>query len=148
MRDSMIVLDTNVMIDMVLESRPRHSLAVRLGKYLVGNDVCVRMPLHALLEIQAAIAQEKIGARPLRPGSFPMEGQPLRTDLVPIDLRFVERYSDPAIPYLRSGDFPFVAIAKVDVLPLITEDEKQREAAVRAGVAAYSIADYIAHVGA
>ncbi len=58
----------------------------------------------------------------------------LNVVFVPIDEMFVKTYYDESIPHLRAGDYPFVAIAKRDDLPLITEDKAQRNAAIQTGV--------------
>jgi hypothetical protein len=51
-----------------------------------------------------------------------------------------ETYFDPAIPQIRAGDYPFVAIAKRESLRLITADDVQHDAAKRADVSVFRIA--------
>jgi predicted nucleic acid-binding protein len=50
---------------------------------------------------------------------------------------------DPDLPYLPAGDMLFVAMAKKDAEPLITEDRRQLERAREAEVTAFTLAEYL-----
>ena len=148
--DPILVLDTSVIVDMFLEARPRHALAVRLAHDILKHGVKIRLPMHALLEIRSAISSEQLarletGTILFARGVFE-EANPLVLDIIPIDEQFITKYNDPAIPSLRAGDFPFVAIAKVEGIPLVTEDNAQQQACKAAGAQVYSIAEYLAKV--
>jgi predicted nucleic acid-binding protein len=147
-----VVVDTSVIVDIFLADRPRHPEARRLGDYLCRSGTVLRVPMHAVLELKWAVSAE-IGDRIAKkqPIAFNRdigEQNPLRLDPVPIDQAFITTYFDPAIPQIRAGDYPFVAIAKRERLPLITEDDGQYDAAKRAGVIVLKIAEYLAAVGA
>jgi predicted nucleic acid-binding protein len=48
-----------------------------------------------------------------------------------------------AIPYIKAGDHIFLAIAKVDGLPLITSDAKMISVAKRCGVKVFHIKELV-----
>jgi predicted nucleic acid-binding protein len=145
----MIVIDSSVLVDMFVKARPRHAEAYRLREYLYQHKISLREPMHAVLELGSAIRQER------RERQLPVkdwwadnvtQDRPLDLTFVPIDETFLGRYSNPSIPHMRAGDFPFVAIAKCEGLPLITEDTDQRTAALACGVQVFSISEYLTHI--
>jgi predicted nucleic acid-binding protein len=52
-----VVVDTNIMVDMFLASRPRHAESVKLAELLKKRTVY--LPMHGVFEIQSAIRSEK-----------------------------------------------------------------------------------------
>lgn len=70
------------------------------------------------------------------------EDNPFTILPVPIDQRFYEHYRDPTLPYIKAGDFIFLAMAKRDRCPLISEDGKLRNRAREAGVSVFSIDEF------
>jgi len=133
------------MVDIVLTGRPRHAEAERLRLWLKARGIRIRMPMHALFELAAAMRQEKIAAAgaKLRFNPGMTEASPFGTDPIPIDDEFFAKYFEPSLPYLKGGDLIFVAMAKKDEAVLVTEDTKQLKAAKQAGVAAYDISEFL-----
>lgn len=137
-----IVLDTSVLVDIWLTNRARHSDALRLVRLLSNRGIRVATPAHALFELAAAVRQEH------RHGATDQNlhhtaANPLAIDSVVIDDAFFERAYAPDLPYLKGSDMIFMALARVDRLPLITEDEKLLMRSREAGVAAYRISEYL-----
>jgi predicted nucleic acid-binding protein len=64
-------------------------------------------------------------------------------ELIHIDHDFILRYRMAAIPYIKAGDHIFLAIAKVDGLPLITSDAKMISVAKRCGVKVFHIKELV-----
>jgi predicted nucleic acid-binding protein len=140
------LLDTCVMVDIFVRSRARHAKATLLRELIRSRAQKVRFPMHGLFELQSAIQQER------RKGGFQMttavpESDPLAVDAVPIDDAFVARYIDTGLPETRAGDLVFLSMAKKDALDLVTEDMGLYRNAKLAGVAVFTIDEYLAARG-
>ena len=137
-----LILDTSVIIDIVLESRPRHPEAIKLGDYIKRNGIFITLPTHALFEIHSAMKLERMNP-PTIPSYFFTEDSPLRMKQVYITQEFFEKYFSPDLPYMKAADLIFVSMAKVDGIPLITEDLTQYKKAKEGGVKVYRIKEFL-----
>ncbi|MCX5644207.1 MAG: PIN domain-containing protein [Phycisphaerae bacterium] len=139
-----MVIDASVLVDIWVTSRPRHNIAQSLARYIKESRLLVTIPMHALLEVKCAIDNERKtpGQGDLRNNVFTQD-DPLRVKYIAIDNAFIHDYLDLCVPYIKAGDLPYVLIAKKHNCPLITEDTKQYNVAQRAGVSAYTIAEYL-----
>ena len=137
------VIDTCVMIDMLMASRPRHAEAMKLRLEMARVNATARLPMFAIFEINHATRQQDSLSRGIA-GPFPnidgVAGIPV--DFVPIDEAFIRRYFDVNLPELRAGDLVFAALAKGDALPLVTEDAALAEGARAAGITVLSTVEY------
>lgn len=105
------------------------------------------MPAHALFEVAAAVRQEaRRGASDEH--LFHTEANPLDIDSVVIDDAFFARAYSPDLPYLKGGDMIFMALARLEGLPLVTEDQKLLLRSRDAGVVSYCVDEYLAAFGA
>lgn len=143
-----VVLDTCVIVDMFMHSRPRHAKAVRLKETITASNITVLIPAFAIFEISHAVRQEKQlnGGQVVQGVAWEGVSNGLNVDPVPIDESFVHRYLDVSLPEMRAGDLVFAALAKGEGLPLITEDKRFLTAAETAGIKAFSIDAYLNHV--
>lgn len=137
-----IVIDTSVLTDIFLESRPRHLQARKLALYLVTNNIRIKFPFHALFELSCAMKDER------RSPSFQeyegiTENNPLLVDPIPVDENFFSTYFNPKLPYLKAGDLLFVALARGENAILITEDKNQFKAAIDIGIEAYKLEEFL-----
>lgn len=137
------IIDSSVLVDMFLETSARHAVAASLADALIARDVELAVPGFALFEVRSALSQAKIEHR-LKMANGITKSRPLKIRIVPIDEAFVERYLDPSLPHLKGCDLVFLAMAKRDGAPLVTEDAKMYEAAKATGVAVYITAEYLA----
>jgi predicted nucleic acid-binding protein len=141
-----IVIDASVLLDIVVRTRPRHKFAKLIGAYLIDNGIRIKVPMHALFDIRSAMLFAKTEA--MEKGETVQinedigETTPLNLDPVPVDDHFFRKYYDPAIPYLKAGDYVYVALAKVDGLILLTEDAAQYKAAKKAGVNVFNAEEF------
>ena len=144
--DKEIVVDAGILLDIVVRTRPRHKFAKLIGVYLIDNGIRIKVPMHAMFEIKAAMKDAKMQAETkgeaVQINEDISEMTPLNFDPVPIDGAFFSKYSDAGIPYLKAGDYLYVALAKVDGLILLTEDQAQYDAAVTAGVRVYTAMEF------
>lgn len=136
-----VVVDTPVLLDMALESRPRHGQARVLGEYLIAHDIGVTIPMTAFFELHAAARNEHMEGRSGK-FVFPSEEHPLLVDAVPIDEAFVTTYLDDTLPYVRAGDLLFLSIAAHDKLALVTEDRTLHARATEGGIEAFTIDEF------
>lgn len=141
-----VVIDTNILVDIFLESRSRYADAKKLGQLLSENRFLVKLPMHAFFELSSALRSEKANKHSTEPMPYNpeyTEKAGFRLDQVPIDEIFLNKYLDTTLPYLKGGDFIFLCMAKKDGSELITEDKKLYDAAKGAGVNVYSIKEFM-----
>jgi predicted nucleic acid-binding protein len=142
-----IVIDTSVILDIMLETRPRHPDAKELCKYIVNAGLKVRMPMHGMFEIMCATVNVKMDAiskgQEVKGTDAVTEEKPLSFDLVPIDTKFLSDYHDPSIPYIKASGLIFISLAKHDSAVLITEDAKMYSVAKAANVNVYRIKEFM-----
>jgi rRNA-processing protein FCF1 len=62
---------------------------------------------------------------------------------VPIDMAFLDHHPTGDLPHLKAGDLIYLAMAKADKVPLITEDQGLYDKAREAGVAVFKISEYV-----
>jgi predicted nucleic acid-binding protein len=140
--DKPLVIDTGVLVDIFLETRPRHTEAKKIGKYVAENRIRVKLPMHRMFELTCAIRNEGMSS-PIKIQRTITEDAPLHFEAINIDEGFFSKYFDPDIPYLKAGDLIFVSLAKGDGANLITEDNNQYKVAKAAGVKVYRIKEFI-----
>jgi predicted nucleic acid-binding protein len=137
-----VIVDTCVIVDMLLSSRPRHAQADALRKIFAERNILARVPYFAVFEVSHAIRQEK---RLTKATFVPEEEIP--AELVPVDQKFLKAYFDESLPEMRAGDLVFASMAHKDKLPLVTEDAGLAAAAKAAGIDVKSIAEMLAALG-
>ena len=137
------ILDTCVITDMFVETRQRHAQAKLLKEDLLRAKTIIRMPMFGMFEIASAMRSElrKNAGCLVKAGAPPSFDTILQFDFVPIDLAFFQKYYDAALPHLRAGDLVFAAMARVDRVPLITEDIELLTATKAMGAIAFTIAE-------
>jgi predicted nucleic acid-binding protein len=64
-------------------------------------------------------------------------------ELIHIDRDFIHRYRMVDVPYIKAGDHIFLAVAKVDGIPLITSDAKLIAAAKKCGVKVFHVKELV-----
>lgn len=93
-----------------------------------------------MFEIASAMRSElqRNGGRLVKgePASFETV---LQFDIVPVDQAFFQKYYHESLPHLRAGDLVFAAMARVDGVPLITEDVDLLNATNAMGATALTI---------
>jgi len=107
----------------------------------------ILMPWTGMFELGRAISRIR-GDKPSHQlSSCFTKDRPVVVERVPVDAQFFSRYFRPELPYTRVADVLFLSIAYVDRSPLITQDRGLRKAAVEAGVAVFSIEEFLENVG-
>jgi predicted nucleic acid-binding protein len=141
-----IVIDTSIILDILLTSRPGHRFGKLIGVYLIDNGVRITVPLHAMFEIKSALLHAKHDAAAkggeIRINEDVSESTPLQYNFIPIDNAFFEKYFDAELPHIKAGDYMNVALAKADGLTLLTDDPVQYDAAKEAGVKVHNSEEF------
>jgi predicted nucleic acid-binding protein len=71
------VVDTNVLVDMAIPSRPRHSVARRLTSFFEREGIKPWVPAHGIFELHAAVVDEGL-SEPQDPTVFPSDDHPFK----------------------------------------------------------------------
>ena len=53
-----ILIDTCILVDLILTSRPRHSLSIQLYEHILASGLRLAVPAHAHFELRSAMMQE------------------------------------------------------------------------------------------
>ena len=140
-----VIVDASVLVDFVLENSPRHNGAVRLFTFLLKHQIRVRIPFHAAFEHMSAIRRNVWFEDGQQAPHARQDNQGLQVQLfaVPIDNAFIERYPTVGLPYMKAGDLLYLAMAKADGAPLITEDQELYDKAQKAGITTFKVSEYV-----
>ena len=138
-------MDTSVLVDIALSTRPRHTRAADLAKCFQKCGTVIRAPMHVAYEFMSAVRSEvrQLGGRHSSWAARSNENERIDIWPVPIDSEFIERYPTGTLPEVRSGDLLFLAMAVGDRQPLVTEDQDLLKKARQAGVSAFTIEEYL-----
>ncbi len=141
-----VIVDTCVLVDIALSTRARHAQAAEFATCLLRKGIVIRVPMHAAFEFMCAVRQEvrQLGGSHSSWAAGSDENQKINIWPVPIDGHFLDRYRSANIPDVRSGDLPFLVMAMVDNVALVTEDDELFRKATQVGVRVFRIAEYLA----
>jgi len=139
-----VIVDASVVVDFVLDNSPRHNDAISLIRFLMERQIRIRIPFHAAFEVQSALRRSVWFERGRQAAHARKNHEDLILQLfaVPIDQAFLDHYPTGDQPHLKSGDLLYLAMAKADKVPLITEDQGLYDKAHEAGVAVFRISEY------
>lgn len=130
-----IVVDANALLNIMFQDQPAYSDGQRALAKIREWRLVIAVPMHVLFEIECMMMRKNQLERGMAAGSPALsEESPLWFLPVAIDEIFVKRYRDPSLPYIKAGDFMYMAMAKREAAPLITEDGRLYRAARRAGM--------------
>ena len=110
-----VILDTCVITDMFVETRPRHAQAKLLKEALLSTKTIVRIPMYGMFEITSAMRSELSGnsGRLAKMDEKPSFDNVLQLDIVPIDFAFFQKYYDASLPHLRAGDLEPIPVGRL-----------------------------------
>lgn len=141
-----IVVDTKVILDILVTSRPGHRFGKLIGVYLIDNAIRITVPMHAMFEIKSGLLEAKqeakIKGESLQLNEDISESTPLQYNFIPIDRAFFEKYFDPELPHIQAGDYMNLALAKHDALTLLTDDPNQYALAKTSGIKVYNSEEF------
>ena len=136
-----LIVDSSVFIDSFDPQSPNHPAAAQLLAELRTRSLIITMPAHGWFEVQCAFQKLILERRFVGPTFAGRMDYPI--ELIHIDQSFIEKYKMADIPYIKAGDHIFVAIAKVNGYPLITNDSKMITVSKQCGVRVFQPAEFM-----
>ena len=136
------VIDTSVLLDLQMVSRPRHPAAAPLIDLIRSGQIEALAPFHSLFEMTAAIKNQKFSSAVQFNATIGWKN-PLRVQYIPVDQSFFDKYFTLDVPYAKAGDLLFLLLARGEKVPLITEDEALRKKAIDAGIEACGSKEFL-----
>lgn len=140
-----LLVDSCVFIDAFDPGSPAHDESLTLLRALLDREILISMPAHAWFEIQCSL-QRLNQERRYRPAELGAEGN-YPIELIHIDDQFIRKYSMADLPYIKAGDHIFVAVAKVNQWPLITNDTQMAALCMKCEIKVYTPKQYIDDLG-
>ena len=137
-----IIVDTCVFIHAFDDSSENYNISHKFLNWTVENQIVITMPAHAWFEILCTLRRlERIDksfkGRPVQgKWKYPIE-------LIHIDDRFIAKYGNVDLQYIKAGDHIFLVIAKLDGYPLITTDVKMRNVAIEEGILVFNPSEFM-----
>lgn len=100
-----LIIDTCVLLDIFIPSRPRHSVAKVLAQKLKENAIVIRIPITSFFELSSAKKNINILANtPVPFDEYFSEANGLKIELIALDEKFMEDYLNISLPYLKAND--------------------------------------------
>ena len=136
-----LIVDTCVFIDAFDEQSENYATSFKLLEYLTIKNELISMPAHGWFEVQCTLQRlinEKKFKGPVINGkmNYPIQ-------LIHIDKSFILKYSMTDIPYIKGGDYIFIAVAKKNDLPLVTSDNKMIQVCKQCDVQVFTPSEYL-----
>lgn len=138
-----VVIDACALLNIMLQDQPAYDDGQRALAKIREWQLVIAVPMHVLFEVECMMMRKNQLEGGVGAGSPALsEETPLWFLPVAIDEVFVRRYRDPTLPYVKAGDFMYMAMAKREAAPLITEDRQLYGAARRAGMQAVFLKEF------
>ena len=143
MTKARVILDSSVIVSALEPSDASHKVSRTLVDHLINGPYQIRMPMHGLFEIACTFTRLRTVEKTELPIGFSSGWQKIPIEQVPIDLDFVKKYLDQDLPYLKAGDFIFLAMSKKMRLPLITNDQELYRKSQDCGVSVFTPEEFL-----
>jgi predicted nucleic acid-binding protein len=145
MTKAKIIVDSSVIVSALEPKDASHEVSRALVDHLINGPYQIRMPMHGLFEIACAFTRLRTVEKTELPTGFSLGWQKIPIEQVPIDLDFVKEYLDQDLPYLKAGDFIFLAMSKKMGFPLITNDKELYKKSQDCGVSVFTPEEFLSH---
>ena len=136
-----ILVDSCVFINSFNPTSHTYKSSLAFLNYMLEKNRPITMPAHAWFEVQCSL--QKLSEQ----GGYigPTFGGEMKypVELINIDEAFIKKYQMADIPYIKAGDYIFLAVAKIENIPIITSDKEMLKKAKIAGIEAYHINDLV-----
>lgn len=140
-----LLVDSCVFIASFDNQSEHRTIAIQLFDELARRQIIITMPAHGWFEVQCTLQRlsslDKSFTGPRIAGlmTYPME-------LLHIDQPFIQKYSMAPIPYIKAGDHIFIAVAKLNDIPLITTDKKMIAVSKECGVRVFTPSEFLTDI--
>jgi predicted nucleic acid-binding protein len=136
-----LLVDSCVFIDAFDPQSSNYAESLALLEDLRRRDILIAMPAHGWFEVQCTLQRLTAEKRFIGPAIQDQRNYPI--ELIHIDKPFIQRYAMVDMPYIKAGDHIFIAIAKVNGYPLVTNDSKMTEVSKQCGVRVFSPIEFL-----
>ena len=136
-----LLVDSSVFLDSFDPGSPNHTDSIQLLTELRNKEQTITMPAHAWFEVQCAMQRLRAEGRFVGPQIAGRMEYSL--ELMDIDGKFIQKYAMVDIPYIKSGDHIFLAVAKTNGWPLVTSDSKMLEVGKKSGVKVFRPTEFM-----
>ena len=136
-----VLVDSCVFVNAFDPSSHTYGESLALLEYLRAKNRQITMPAHAWFEVQCSLQKLEDEGRFIGPTIQGQMNYPI--ELIHIDKEFILRYRMAGIPYIKAGDHIFLAIAKLDGLPIITSDAKMISVAKQCNIRVFHPKDLV-----
>ncbi|MGD0337569.1 MAG: PIN domain-containing protein [Bacteroidota bacterium] len=143
MEKDRIVLDSCVIVAALEPSDVNHAVCRALVDKLINGPYQIRMPMHGIFETACTFTRLRTIDKKILPDGFSLGWQKIPIEQVPIDIDFVKEYLDQDLPYLRAGDYIYLAMSKKMGLPLITNDQELYSKSRMCGVSVFTPEEFL-----
>src|SRR5688572_11223357 len=135
-----LLIDSSVFTDAFDPASRNHEPSIDLLEELRRRKVLITMPAHGWFEVQCALQKMTAEKRFVGPRIVGVMNYPV--ELIHIDEQFIRKYAMADIPYIKAGDHIFVAVAKINDWPLVTNDVQMIDISAKCGVKVFSPAEF------
>ena len=152
MSENDFLVDACVMMDALLSFRVRHQKAVEFLNKIYEMNGVIYIPSHAYFEYAVTTIihfkndNEKLINNDLAADLLPN----LKIEVIPLNKEYNEKLlkvmSGSPIPDLKSADMIYFCIARLESLPLVTEDRKLQNQCINGGLIAHTIEEANIHL--
>ncbi len=132
-----LLVDTCVFIDAFDPNSHNYSDSLELLEELRNRNQVITMPAHAMFEVQCALNRLSIEKR--FKGATIGNEMTYNIELIHIDNKFIDKYVNVKIPYIKAGDHIFIVVAKHNNYPLISSDSKMIDVCKKCGINIYIV---------
>ena len=136
-----LIVDSCVFIDSFDPQSSNHVESVRLLEELLHRGIPITMPAHGWFEVQCTLQRFIKEKRFVPPTIGGRQHFPIR--LIHIDQSFIEKYKMVDIPYIKAGDHIFIAVAKLNDCPLVTNDATMAAVSKQCSVRVFTPTEFI-----
>lgn len=148
MTTKLLVVDSSVVVDAFDTSSAEHFASHSFLEAARRSGFKLAMPVHGFFELKCAMHRlVHVEKRKVAPPYNSFESA-IPFQLVHLDQRFLENYSDVEVEYAKGSDTIFMVIAKKLGLPLVSSDRPMLKRALNSGIKALTVAEGLQYVAA
>lgn len=141
-----LIVDSNVFISSFQKDSEFRDESIGFLEKILKVGQLITMPAHGLFEILCTLKRlSEHDKQYLHPVIFGQTEYPIET--IHIDKKFIEKYINVEIPYIKAGDHLYLVVAKLNGYPLITRDNGMRKCAKEASIKVFTPTEFLALQG-
>jgi predicted nucleic acid-binding protein len=145
MEKDRIIFDSSVIVSALEPTDVNYVVCRALIDKLINGHYQIRIPMHGIFEIACTFTRLRTIDKKTIPDTLALEWQKIPVETIPIDDDFVKEYLDQDLPYLRAGDYIYLAMSKKMGLPLITNDKELYLKSRLCGISVFTPEEFLSY---